>query len=199
MIHDRGILRVLAAAVLASGIATAADQKTLQVNILDGEGAFNDIKRGEARKPVVEVRDDDGRLVQGAKVVFQLPDMGASGSFADGSKTLVVTTDSQGRATAAGLKPNKIEGLYVISVTASKEGQVGRAEVRQSNTMAGGDQSMQSGGHSTLKILIAVAGAAGGIAVAAARAGGGSKSGGSTASIPATSLTVGAVTIGGPR
>jgi hypothetical protein len=198
VIHDR-FLRVLAAAVLASGIATATDQKTLQVNILDGEGAFNDIKRGEARKPVVEVRDDDGRLVQGAKVVFQLPDMGASGSFADGSKTLVVTTDSQGRATATGMKPNKIEGLYVISVTASKEGQVGRAEVRQSNTLAGGDQSMQSGGHSTLKILIAVAGAAGGIAVAAARAGGGSKSGASTASIPSTSLTVGAVTIGGPR
>lgn len=199
MIHKIGLLRLVTAAVLASGIAAAADQKTLQVSVLDGEGAFNDIKRGQARMPVVEVRDEDGRLVQGAKVVFQLPDMGASGTFTDGSKTLVVTTDAQGRATAPGLHPNKIEGMFSITVTASKDGQVGRAEIRQSNTLAGGDQTVQSSGHGKLKILIAIAGAAGGVAIAAARAGGGSKSGGGTASIPTTSLTVGAVTIGGPR
>jgi len=200
VIYHSGFLRVLAAAVLASGMASAADQKALQVNVIDGEGAFNDIKRSQARTPIVEVRDDDGRLVQGAKVVFQLPDMGASGAFTDGSKTLVATTDPQGRAAAPGMKPNKIEGSYVITVTASKEGAVGRAEIRQNNTLAGGDQSMTTNNnHGKLKILIAIAGAAGGVAIAAAHAGGGSKSGGTTASIPTTSLSVGAVTIGGPR
>jgi hypothetical protein len=197
--HSSGFLRVLTAAMLASCLAGAANQKTLQVNVLDGEGAFNDIKRQEARMPVVEVRDDDGRAVEGAKVVFQLPDMGASGAFADGTQTLVATTDAQGRATAPGLKPNKIEGMYNITVTASKEGAVGHATIRQSNTLAGGDQTIQSGGHGKLKILIAIAGAAGGAAIAAARAGGGSKSTGTTGAVPATSLTVSAITVGGPR
>ena len=199
MIHQRAFLRVLAAAILASVIAQAAGQKSLQVNVLDGEGAFNDIKHGQARMPVIEVRDDDGRPVEGAKVVFQLPEMGASGSFTDGSRTLVANTDTLGRATAPGLKPNKTEGTYQITVTASKDGAVGRAEIRQNNTLAGGDQSMQSGGHGKLKILIAIAGAAGGVAIAAARAGGGSKSSSAAATVAPTSLTVGAVTIGGPR
>lgn len=190
---------MLATAVLALGAASAAD-RSLQVSVLDGEGAFNDIKRGLARMPVVEVRDDDGRLVQGAKVVFQLPDMGASGSFTDGSRTMIATTDAQGRASAKGLKPNKVEGTYVISVTASKDGAVGHGEIRQSNTLAGGDQTLQPNNHTKLKILIAIAGAAGGVAIAAARAGGGgSNAGAATAAVPATSLTVGAVTIGGPR
>ena len=199
MIHHSPFLRALATAWLASGIAVATGQKVLQVNVLDGEGAFNDIKRGQARMPVVEVRDDDGRVLQGVKVVFQLPDMGASGSFGDGSHTLVGTTDAQGRATAPGLKPNRTEGTYLITVTASKEGAVGHAEIRQNNTLAGGDQSVQSGGHGKLKILIAVAGAAGGAAIAAVRAGGGSKSSTSTTAVAPTTLTVGAVTIGGPR
>jgi hypothetical protein len=189
----------MAALVLSLGMASAANQKALQVNVLDGEGAFNDIKRGQARMPVVEVRDDDGHGVQGVKVVFQLPDLGASGTFADGSRTLIATTDEQGRATAQGLKPNKVEGSYLITVTASKDGASGRAEIRQNNTLAGGDQSVQSGNHSKLKIVIAIAGAAGGAAIAAVRAGG-SKSGSSaTPSTPPTTLTVGAVTIGGPR
>ncbi len=199
MMHHSSFIQAVTLAVLASGLAAASSQKALQVNVLDGEGAFNDIRHGQARMPVVEVRDDDGRPVQGAKVVFQLPDMGATGAFGDGSHTLVATTDTQGRATAPGLKPNKIEGSYLITVTASNEGAVGHAEIRQNNTLAGGDQSVQSGNHSKLKILIAVAGAAGGAAIAAVRAGGGSKSSSTTPTVAPTTLTVGAVTIGGPR
>jgi hypothetical protein len=198
VIHHSAVLRAVAAGMLAALLASGAGQRTLQVNVLDGEGAFNDIRRGQSRMPVVEVRDDDGRLLQGAKVVFQLPDMGASGSFADGSRALVATTDAQGRATAPGLKPNRVEGTYLITVTASLDGVVGRAEIRQNNTLAGGDQSGQSGSHTKLKILIAVAGAAGGAAIAAVRAGG-SKSSSTTPAAPPTTLTVGAVTIGGPR
>jgi hypothetical protein len=199
VIHHSGFLRALGAVVLVTGIVSAANQKALQVNVIDGEGAFNDIKRGQVRTPVVEVRDDDGRPVQGAKVVFQLPDMGASATFGDNSRTLIANTDEQGRATAPGLKPNKTEGSYLINVTVSKDGAVGHAEIRQNNTLAGGDQAMQSNGHGKLKILIAIAGAAGGAAIAAVRAGGGSKSSSTTAAVPPTTLTVGAVTIGGPR
>jgi hypothetical protein len=192
-----------AATILVSlplSLALAAEQKTLQVSVVDGEGAFNDIRRVQARIPVVEVRDEDNRAVPNVRVVFQLPEMGASGTFADGSRTYIATTDTQGRASGAGLRPNKTEGAFVIAVTASKDGAVGHGEIRQSNTLAGGDQSIQSNGHGKAKILIAVAGAAGGIAIAALRAGGGSKSSGSTGSAgPVTSLSAGAITIGGPR
>jgi len=199
VIQRSGLVRILTVALAASGAAAIAEQKTLQVTVIDGEGAFNDIKRGLARTPSVEVKDDDGHPVAGAKVVFQLPEMGAGGTFADGSQTLVATTDAQGRAAAPGLHPNKVEGRFTITVTASSDGRIGHAEVHQSNTMAGGDQSLQPNNHTKLKIFIAVAGAAGGVAVAAARAGGGSKSSNS-ASIPtATTLSVGSLTIGGPR
>jgi hypothetical protein len=181
-------------------LPAAGAQRTLQVTVVDGDGAFNDIRRSQARAPVVEVRDEDNRVVPDARVVFQLPDMGAGGTFTDGSRTLVATTDATGRATGTGLRPNRIEGAFTITVTASKDGAMGRVEVRQSNTLAGGDQAMQSNGHGKAKILIAVAGAAGGIAIAALRAGGkSSTSASSTNSAPVTSLSAGAVTIGGPR
>jgi hypothetical protein len=185
--------------ILSLSLSAAAEQKTLQVNVVDGEGAFNDIRRVQARIPVVEVRDEDNHPVPNARVVFQLPDMGAGGTFADGSRTLISTTDAQGRASATGLRPNKTEGIFTITVTASKDGAVGHGEVRQSNTLAGGDQSVQSGGHGKAKLLIAVAGAAGGIAIAALRAGGSKSSSSSSNSAPVTSLSTGAITIGGPR
>ncbi len=198
VIHRSGWLRILTAALAAFGMAAIAEQKTLQVTVINGEGAFNDVKRGLARMPAVEVKDDDGRPLFGAKVVFQLPEMGAGGAFADGSRTLVAATDAQGRAAAPGLRPNKVEGRFTITVTASWDGRVGHAEIHQSNTVAGGDQSLQPNNHTKLKILIAVAGAAGGVAVAAARAGGSKSSGGASVPSP-TTLSAGAVTIGGPR
>jgi hypothetical protein len=192
-------VKSIAAAWITLSLASAAPQKTLQVNVVDGEGAFNDIRRAQARIPVVEVRDEDNQVVSNARVVFQTPDMGATATFADGTRTYIATTDEQGRAAATGLRPNKVEGAYVITVSVSKEGATGHAEVRQSNTLAGGDQSMQTSNHTKLKIIIAVAGAAGGVAVAALRAGGSKSSSSSSSSAPVTSLTAGAITIGGPR
>lgn len=196
---DLRLRRVLLAMVVGSALGTAADP-TLAVNVIDGQGAFNDIRHGEVRTPVVEVQDADGRPVAGAKVVFQLPNMGASATFADGSKMLIATTGPDGKASAPGLRPNHIEGSYVITVAASKDGQSGHAEIRQSNTLAGGDPTLRPNNHNKLKLLIAVAGAAGGIAVAAAlHGGGGGSNSGSGGGSGATSLSVGTITIGGPR
>ena len=196
------LARVAAAACLAAGVAAAADQRPLQINVLEGEGAFNDIKKGVGRAPVVEVKDEAGAPVENAKVVFQLPDTGASGAFLDGSRTFVGTTDRQGRAAAPALKPNKIEGQFAIVVTASKDGSTGRAEIRESNTLAGGQAMKGGGGHGTaLKIGLAAASIGGGIIALVARGHGSSNSGGTTGGAAATptSLSVGTVTIGGPR
>jgi hypothetical protein len=187
------------ALLLAATVAAGADQRPLQVNVLEGDGAFNDIRKGIAHSPVVEIKDEAGRAVENAKVVFQLPEMGAGGTFLDGSRTFVATSDAQGRAAAPGLKPNKVEGAFAIIVNASKDGSVGRAEVRESNTLAGGAITPGGGGHKKLMIVIGVlASAGGGAAVAAMR--GGSKSGGSTGAVATpTALSIGTVTVGGPR
>ena len=193
--------RVTIAACLAAGFAAGAD-RPLQINVLEGEGAFNDIKKGVGRAPVVEVKDEAGVAIENAKVVFQLPDTGASGAFLDGSRTFVGTTDRQGRVAAPVLKPNKVEGQFAIVVTASKDGSTGRAEIRESNTLAGGQMMKGGGGHgTTLKIILAVASVGGGVAALVARGGGGNNSGGSTGGTAATptTLSVGTVTIGGPR
>src|ERR1041384_2764962 len=85
---------ILTAAMIAAG----ADQRPLQVNVLEGEGAFNDIRKGIGHPTVVEIKDDSGRAVENAKVVFQLPENGASATFLDGSKTFVDPTDTRGAA-----------------------------------------------------------------------------------------------------
>jgi hypothetical protein len=191
------------AVMMAATLAAAADQRPLQINVLEGEGAFNDIKRGLARSPVVEVKDEAGKVVENAKVVFQLPDMGASGTFLDGSRTFVGNSDKQGRAAAPALKPNRIEGPFAIVVIASKDGSTGRAEIRESNTLAGGTMTAGGGGGGgKLKVIIAVLGVVGGGAALASHFVGGSKDGGATGSVTAaapTNLSVGTVTIGGPR
>jgi hypothetical protein len=190
------------AACLAATLAAGAD-RPLQINVLEGEGAFNDIKKGVGKAPIVEVKDENGSPVENAKVVFQLPETGAGGSFLDGSRTFVGTSDRQGRAAAPVIKPNKVEGQFAIVVSASKDGNSGRAEIRESNTLAGGQMMKAGGGHGTaLKIVLAAASIGGVVAGFASRGGGGSNnSGGSTGGAAATptSLSVGTVTIGGPR
>jgi hypothetical protein len=192
------LLPCLVACLVVGGAARGAGQQSLQVLVLEGEGAFNDINRGTARAPVVEVRDENGKVVANARVVFHLPEMGPSGTFADGSRAFVATTDREGRAGAIGLKPNRVEGPFQIIVTASAGDRTGRAEVRETNTLAGGDRAMKSGHGRLLGILLAVAGAAGGGIFAATRGGGGSTSSAAAGATP-TTLSAGTVTIGGPR
>jgi hypothetical protein len=192
------LLPYLVSCLLLGAAARGAD-RPLQVLVLEGEGAFNDINKGTARAPVVEVRDENGKVVPEARVVFHLPEMGPSGTFADGSRVFVASTDREGRAGAIGLKPNRVEGPFQIIVTVSAGARTGRAEVRETNTLAGGDRAMKSGHGRLLGILLAVAGAAGGGIIAATRGGGGSSSSGTAAAAVPTTLSAGTVTIGGPR
>ncbi len=184
--------------VALCGVASGADNGTLKVTVLEGEGAFNDIHKGIGHTPVVEVRDENGNPVENARVVFQVPEMGPSATFADGSRTFVGTTDREGRASAIGFKPNHVEGPFQIIVTASAGGKTGRTELRETNTLAGGESATQSGHKRLLGILLAVGSAAAGGIFAATRGGGGSSTTSTAAAVP-TTLSTGTVTIGGPR
>ena len=75
----------------------------------------------EARPFTVVVTDEMGRPVAAAAVSFHLPEEGSSGLFSNGLRTEVVTADERGRASAPGLRWNRIAGRLQIRVIASKE------------------------------------------------------------------------------
>src|SRR5579864_98694 len=102
--------------------ALAQDQGGLNLVIVEGDGAINNIRQRTAREPIVQVQDENHKPVAGAAVVFLLPNQGASGVFANGARSLTVTTDAQGRAVAHGFRPNSVSGKLQMRVTASYQG-----------------------------------------------------------------------------
>lgn len=179
----------------------------LNIVIVEGEGAINNVKQRVNRDPIVQVEDENHRPIAGAAVVFFLPDQGASGTFVNGSRTLTVTTNAQGQAVATGIKPNNINGPMQIRVTASFSGVTASAVINQMNTGgsgAGGSSSATTGGGGGLSggakiaIILAIAGAAvaGGV-FAATRGGGGGSS--ATVAPPGIVITPGTPTVGAPK
>ena len=201
MTRTNGGVAVILAFALAMPAAPQqpAPARKLNIVIVEGEGAVNNIRQRTAREPIVQVEDENRRPVAGAIVVFTLPDRGASGVFLDGSRTLTVTTGPDGRAVARGFQPNNVEGKIEMRVTASQSGAApATATITQTNQAAG---AAAAGGVSgKLIAILAIAGgaAAGGI-IAATRGGGN----GDQRSIPpppaATVLAPGSATVGPPR
>lgn len=166
----------------------------LKIIILEGEGAINNIRQRTAREPIVQVQDENNRPVAGALVLFTLPENGPSGTFANGSKTFMATTDAQGKATAKGLKPNKTEGQFQISIVATYQALKATAIVSQSNSAVAA--AVAAGGVSgKLIAILAIAGAAAAGGIVAATRGGGS----TPAAVPTVTVTTGTPTVGPPN
>jgi hypothetical protein len=188
-------------AIAPARAAQAQETSRLKILVLEGEGAINNIRQRTARDPIVEVQDENNRPVAGAVVTFLLPDRGASGTFANGAKSLSVTTDAQGRAVATGLQPNSVEGQYQIHVTASYQGQIASATIAQSNAVgaaaAAGAAGAGAGAGKLIAILAIVGGAVAGGVVYATQRGDNGSSGGSPARI--ANVSAGSPTVGPPR
>ena len=123
---------------LGSQLTAHAQSPSAKLNLIvvEGEGAINNISHRVAREPIIQVEDENRKPVAGAAVTFILPDGGASGVFLDGSRSLITVTDESGRAVARGLQTNRLAGKFQIRVTASFQGQVGSAVIHQVNAMA---------------------------------------------------------------
>src|SRR5581483_12164705 len=65
----------------------------LKILVLEGQNAVNSTSAHQAIQPVVEVRDQDDRPVEGASVVFRLPPSGPGGTFPNNAATQTVRTD----------------------------------------------------------------------------------------------------------
>jgi hypothetical protein len=192
------LMRQIVALLLPCALILAQDSvMKLNIVIVEGEGAVNNIRQRMAREPIVQVEDENHKPVAGAIITFTLPNQGAGGVFADGSHSLTMTTDNSGRAVARGIKLNKVNGKFEIRVNASHNGQTARATISQTSLFAAAP--LMSG--KTITLLAIAAGIAAGIAIGVTR--GGNSPTATTSQPPAvtppTVIIPGTPTVGGPK
>lgn len=192
----------IALAVALGGTATA-QIAILQIHVVEGEGAVRAAGAHAARFLTVEVTDETGRPVAGAAVTFHLPEAGPSGTFTNGLRTDVATSDSHGRATIRGLLLNRVAGRFQVRIVAAKE--QARAAIVSFQYIAepsGGPPAAIAGGHSHRARWLAIAALAGAGAAAGILAG--RSSGEEKVSTPqppssaATTIGTPTVTVGKP-
>jgi hypothetical protein len=121
----------------AEALPADAPPQSLQIVILDGEGALNNISERTAREPIVEVQDENHKPVAGALVLFAIHggSSGAGAGFAGGASSLSVVTNASGIARAVGLLPNQVQGSWQIQVTASVGKVTTTTTINQSNVV----------------------------------------------------------------
>ena len=149
------ILFSLLAQTVGYGYQETGSIPKLNIEIVEGEGAVNNIRQRMAREPMVQVTDENRKPVAGAAVVFLLPNQGAGGAFANGAKSLTTLTDSNGNAVARGLQANRLSGQYQMNVTASHQGQTASKSINMTNAAAAG--GAVAGGLAMKWLLIAAA------------------------------------------
>ena len=115
-------------------IAALPTIQNLKVLVLEGQRSTNSTTRHIGIQPVVEVRDENDRPVEGATVVFRLPPSGPGGAFPGKLPTFSTGTNAQGQAAASGFVPNDELGRFDIHVTATYQNRTGEVTISQTNS-----------------------------------------------------------------
>ena len=191
------VLGILLALQPLGGASPQQVPTELNIVVVEGDGAINNIRQRTAREPIVQVEDENNRPVAGATVVFVLPESGPGGTFAGGARSLTVVTDQQGRAVAKGLIHNGQQGKFQIQVNASHQQLTATANISQANAVLTAASAGISG--KMIAILAVVGGAIAGGVIAATSGGNGSNGGPTGPPVrPPTTITPGAPSFGGP-
>ena len=177
--------------LLTSTWPTYGQNSGLQLNVIEGEAAINNVRTHTGHDPLVEVRDQSGSPIAGASVTFQLPGSGPGGAFAGSQSSLVTQTDEHGQAVARGLRPNTATGPFQIRVTASYKGETASAVITQTNAAPAEAKSSKK-----YWIIALVAGAGAGGAFAAAHS---SKSSTTTPTTTQPGIVPGSPSFGAPH
>jgi len=109
------------ALVFAFPCVAVAQIASLQIRVLEGEGAAHPAGAHISRPLTVQVTDDMGQPVAGAAVRFQLPPEGPGGLFSNGLRTDLAITDTAGRASIQSIQLNRTSGQFPIRITAVKQ------------------------------------------------------------------------------
>jgi len=105
----------------------------LSIILLEGENVMNSLPLLRSVAPVVQIVDQNGFPVEGATVVFTLPEQGPGGTFTSGGTSFPTQSDSAGQAACLVFAP-KGEGKFQIKVTATSGQHHGEAFIHQVNT-----------------------------------------------------------------
>jgi hypothetical protein len=195
------LLACLIAVPLPAQTPPATNAPTqINILILEGEGAINNVRQRVAREAMVQVEDENHKPVAGAAVTFFLPGDGASGVFSNGSRNNTVLTDADGKAVVRGMQLNKVEGKLQIRVVASYQGLSANTTITQTNMLGAAGAAAGGGGAFSGKLLaILLLGAAGAVAGGVVVA---NRGGSTTPAPPPTPTAVvvpGTPTVGPPR
>ncbi|MXY68285.1 MAG: carboxypeptidase regulatory-like domain-containing protein [Acidobacteriia bacterium] len=185
-------LAVALCALLVIPPPASALDAAIQIRVLAGEGGINNINQNVAAEPIIEVVDATGKPVAKAAVTLRSPASGPSVTFFGASRVATVTTDDQGRVRVSGMLPNTIEGTFQIDVEAEYNSSTATATITQSNAVAPGDVRPKRQGIGWRVIAAISAGAAVGIVAAALRSG-------ADPQVTPTAISIGSVSVSGPR
>ncbi|MCC7176708.1 MAG: hypothetical protein IT159_16050 [Bryobacterales bacterium] len=187
----RPILLLLLPALLAA--------QPLRLRVVESSGPAHVVGSRTASPLVVEVVDDRGVPVSGATVSFRLPASGPGGVFPSGLSTEVAVTGADGRAAAPAIRWNQTPGEFQIGVTAGKgDSRASLASARRLLPSAAGAPAASSG-RSRRKLLLVIAGVAAGSAAAGlAVTRRNPASSAPQSSVPALSVGIPTITVGGP-
>src|SRR5262249_8577834 len=108
-------------------------QSALNIEVIEGEGAINNVRLRTAREAIVEVQDENHKPVSGVLVVFSV-----KGGNPFSKTVLRGTTDFTGRVHANPLQLNSSVGKLDIQVKASYQGKTATQTIHQTNAVQGG-------------------------------------------------------------
>lgn len=170
--------------------------ESLQIFILEGNGATNTLVQPMPSMVVVEVRDENTRPVEGADLVFELPATGPGGRFSEGQSIRRARTNSQGQAGVT-FVPNSEMGRFSIKVSATLGNRSGQAVISQSNALRAPSaaEKRRFGKLGNWKVLLIAGGVVGVVVVVLATRGSSSPA---PTPPPTITLTPGTPTFGTP-
>jgi hypothetical protein len=108
----------------------------LKLRALEGDNVINSIPLGQSVAPVVEVRDENDLPVEGASVVFTVPESGPGGTFPGGAHSFTISTNAQGQATCP-FRANSEVGKFKVTVVATSGTRTGQIALTQTNSAGG--------------------------------------------------------------
>ncbi len=98
----------------------APGSAALQIRVMEGDGATIAPGSHSNKGFNVQVTDGSGAPVSDAAVVFRLPDGPTTGTFADGTHSMVAYTDATGNAHVSGIQWSSTPGPLTVRVTATR-------------------------------------------------------------------------------
>jgi hypothetical protein len=138
-----GVTLIASVALCAQQLGARQDNNgsdDLQIVVIQGEDGANIVQDGTFAESIVEVRDRNnlpivgGAIVTAGVVWFAATHTGGAtpGAFANGSNTITITADTNGRAVISGFRPSG-NGQVNIQVQASYQGHTGHVTIHQTN------------------------------------------------------------------